>query len=320
MISRKSKLERAASVALRTCMGLKKDESLLVVYDARQDKIAKSIFNAGCEIGSKADLLKIKELKVNGEEPCSDTASKMLEYDVIMLVTSKSLSHTKARREACSKGARIASMPGITDDMFVRTMAADYFKIKNVSDKIKDVLSKAKTIRILTSKGTDLTMEISGRRVMSDSGIYHSKGDFGNLPAGETCLAPVEGSTKGVLAVDASFLEKVDKPIFIKIREGYAVSIDGGETAQKLSKILANVHDKNAYAVAELGIGTNDAARISGRVLEDEKVLGTAHIAFGNNKSYGGYIDVPIHLDGVFHRPDIIADGKKIIKNGKLLI
>jgi leucyl aminopeptidase (aminopeptidase T) len=244
----------------------------------------------------------------------------MLDYDVVMLVTSKSLSHTKARRDACAKGVRIASMPGITEDMFVRTMAADYFKIKKVSDKIMETLSKAQKVRIVTSKGTDLTMNINNREVFSDSGIYHSKGDFGNLPAGETCLAPVEGSTNGVLSVDASFLEKVDRPVFIKIRKGYAVSISGGETAKKLNSVLKNVNDKNAYAVAELGIGTNDAAKITGRILEDEKVLGTAHIAFGNNKSYGGKIDVPIHLDGVFNKPDIIVDDIKIMKNGKLLI
>jgi leucyl aminopeptidase (aminopeptidase T) len=137
MISRKNELERAASTALKTCMCLKKNEKLLVVYDTKKYKIARAFFDVGGKICFKAKLFKIKEPKVNGEEPSDAVAREMLKHDVIMLVTSKSLSHTKARMNACLNGARIASMPGITDDMFVRTMAADYSKIKKISEKIK---------------------------------------------------------------------------------------------------------------------------------------------------------------------------------------
>ncbi|MCK4520976.1 MAG: aminopeptidase, partial [Nanoarchaeota archaeon] len=90
--------------------------------------------------------------------------------------------------------------------------------------------------------------------------------------------------------------------------------------ALKLKNILRKVKDKNAYSVAELGIGTNNKAKITGNILEDEKAMGTAHIALGNNKSYEGKIDVPIHVDGVFFKPTIIVDDKKIMENGKLLI
>jgi leucyl aminopeptidase (aminopeptidase T) len=312
-------LDKAAYVALKICMGLKKNESLLVVYDQKEQDIAKALFESGRKISNNVKLLKIKKPKVNGEEPSLLVANDMLKYDVIMLVTSKSLSHTSARRNASFKGARIASMPGITQDMFVRGMGADYKKIEKRTKLIADILNKGKIVRILTDKGTDLIMDIAGR--FSDGGVLpNRKGSFHNLPSGEACLAPIEGTTNGTLIVDASFLEKVDKPINIKIVDGYAVSIEGGKTALKLKKALDSVKDKNAYAVAELGIGTNDKAKIIGKILEDEKVLGTAHIAFGNNKSYGGKIDVPIHLDGVFLKPTIFVDDIKIMQNGKLLI
>ncbi|UCF56149.1 MAG: aminopeptidase, partial [Deltaproteobacteria bacterium] len=64
---------------------------------------------------------------------------------------------------------------------------------------------------------------------------------------------------------------------------------------------------------------TNDCAQLSGIVLEDEKVLGTAHFALGNNISFGGSTDVPIHLDGVLRDPTITVDGKRIMQQGHLL-
>jgi leucyl aminopeptidase (aminopeptidase T) len=304
-----SVLSIAAKNALEICMGLKPSESLLVIYDLKKKNIANSIFKEGLKICKKCKLFRVKEPKVSGEEPVNSVANEMLKYDVIMLVTSKSLSHTKARRDACKKGARIASMPGITKEMFVRTMQADYNVIEKRTNDLCKILRKGKIVRITSSKGTDITMSIRSRKPLFGC-LTNKKGSFHNLPAGECCLAPLEGSTNGVFVVDASFLGKVDKPIKVVVKDGFAISISGGKVASKLKKVLDSVKDKNAYNIAELGIGTN----------EDEKVLGTAHIAVGNNISYGGKIDVPIHLDGVFRKPTIFVDKKKIMENGKLLI
>jgi len=68
-----------------------------------------------------------------------------------------------------------------------------------------------------------------------------------------------------------------------------------------------------------LGVGTNPKAKITGNVLEDEKVFGTAHIALGNNTAFEGKVDVPVHVDGVFTKPTIFLDKKKIIEKGVFL-
>jgi leucyl aminopeptidase (aminopeptidase T) len=240
-----------------------------------------------------------------------------------MIATSKSLSHTKARRDACEKGARIASMPGITSDIIRRALAIDYEKMAERGHKIRDLLRKSDNVRIITKLGTDVVMSVKGRDVKGGKGgIIHKKGEWDNLPAGEACTTPVEGSTNGILIVDGSFgcIGKLKNPIKIEIKNGYAVKINGCKEAKKLVKILKDVNNKYAYNIAELGIGTNDKAKITGCVLEDEKVFGTAHMALGNSKSLGGLIDVPIHLDGVFLKPTIFVDNVKIIQNGKLLI
>ena len=104
------------------------------------------------------------------------------------------------------------------------------------------------------------------------------------------------------------------------VKKGFVVDIQGGEEALELKKMLENFNNKKVYNIAELGIGTNDKAIISGNVLEDEKVLGTAHIAVGNNTAYGGKCNAPCHLDGVFRNPTIFADDKKIMEKGRLLV
>ena len=111
----------------------------------------------------------------------------------------------------------------------------------------------------------------------------------------------------------------VKNPIKITVEKGYATKITGGTEARKLVKMLSKF-GKKGRNIAELGIGTNDKVKLSGNLLEDEKVLGTVHIALGNNKSMGGNISVPIHVDGVIKKPTVYFDGKIIMKNGKLLI
>lgn len=314
-------LEEAAEIAVRDCMGVKQNEMVLVITDSNKITIGQALCEQAGKYAAKAELIKIPIGKRHGEEPPSWINREMLKYDVILIPTTRSLSHTKARQEVMQAGARIASMPGITEEIMIRGMNADYKAIQKRTNALKEIIGNSKVVKITTEAGTNISMSIEGRKCFGGAGIYHEKGAFGNLPAGEACLGPVEGTTNGVFIVDASIggIGKVDKPIKVDVKGGYAVKIEGGKSAEKLRNMLKGL-GKEAYNIAELGIGTNDAAKISGNVLEDEKVLGTAHIALGNNLYYGGHVDVPIHTDGVFFKPTIWLDDKVIMEKGKLLI
>ncbi len=318
-----SSMNKIAEKALKECFKLKKSEKVLVVYDKKRKKIAESFFLSAKKIvGVKnAIILKIEEGKISGEEPSLEVAKEMLKYDVVLLVTTKSLSHTNARKNASKKGARIASMPGITEKM-IRALDVDYDKIRKLSRKIADILMKGRELRITTKKGTGFYCKINHNTVKEDNGIFWNKGDFHNLPSGETFFAPIEGKSFGRYVVDKSQagVGKLKGVINVKVEKGYAVEINGKGEDDKLNKILKEVNDKNAYNIAEVGIGTNYKAKISGDILEDEKVMGTCHIALGNNYSFGGKINVPVHLDGVIDKPTIIVDDKIIMKDGKFLI
>ncbi len=315
-------LKSAAKIAVIDCMAVKEGENVLVITDEPSRKIGYALWEASRDAGAEASIIEIIPRKSNGEEPPAYVAELMKLVDVILIPTSKSLSHTDSRRSACKAGVRIATLPGITEDMMVRTLNADYDAIAKRSDALAAIISKASNVRVTSEKGTDINLVVEGREGQSDTGRNHNPGDFSNLPAGEAYVAPLEGKSEGVVVFDGSMAGVgilKDEVIKVKVEEGFATEITGGKGAERLVSIM-EPHGKLAFNLAELGIGTHDKALITGHVLEDEKVIGTIHIAFGDNKSMGGTVRVPSHLDGVVMNPSVTADGELIMKDGKLLI
>jgi len=311
----------AISNILKVCMNLKKNESFIVVYDENKIRIANALLEKAKKLCKKADKIEIPVGKYNGQEPPNTVAKKIKGYDVAVLITTKSLSHTNARREASKKGVRIASMPGVTEAVLKRTMSADYIKIKKINAKIYRVLKKKSLLKVVTDKGTDVTMYAN--LSFNECGIYSEKGDFGNLPAGEVGFAPIEGKTNGTIVVDKTMagIGKLKNDIRFEVKDGFAKKINGKSESSKLRKLLIDSKNKNAYNIAEFSFGTNYKARITGIALEDEKVYGTIHIALGDNTSYsGGTIKAPTHLDGVISKPTVFIDNKKIMNKGRLLL
>ncbi|MBU5690223.1 MAG: aminopeptidase [Candidatus Aenigmatarchaeota archaeon] len=300
-----------AKIAVNQCMKISENENVLIITDEKVDQnIVVAIKNECLKNKSNVVLHKIQPLLTNGQEPDKETAKIMKEFDAEFLITSKSLSHTKARINACKSGARIASMPGIEKFSLIKGgLTADYNKIKKLCLKMFFLVKDCNKIKVISENGTDIEMSVGMYEWDIDEGLYHKPGDFGNLPAGEVDTSPSDYSVNGKLIVD-----KMGKHenIEFKIKDSFAKEIKGPKNF--IDKI-DEIGDK-ARIVAEIGIGTNPKAKIIGNVLEDEKVLGTVHIAFGNNTSYGGKNKVQFHQDGIILKPTLIADDKKIIKNG----
>ena len=317
-----SKLDKASVIAIRDCMGTQPNETVLIVTDEFKRKIGYSLFQNAKLLGHETVYLEFKSREMHGQEPPQQIAEMMKLFDVVLCPTAKSLTHTNARRNASSLGARIATFPGITEEIMIRGLNADYKKIAALTIKLQEIMNEVNVVRVTSAIGTDITMDISGRKALPSKGLFHKKGESGNLPTGEAYIAPLEGKTNGVFYVDGSMASIgviKGKPIRIEVKDGYAVNVSGSNQAKKLDTTL-NKYDQLARNIAEFGIGTNYKAKLSGNLLEDEKVMGTIHIALGDNKSMGGLVDVPIHLDGVVKKPTVYFDEKMIMKNGKLLI
>lgn len=307
-------LKDAAILTLQNSMGVKSGEQVLIVTDTLLQGMGLHFFNAARDLGTEAIHINFIPRDNNGEEPPEVVAAAMKSAHVAMLITSRSLSHTRARKEANLSGTRIASMPGLTEGMIERTLTIDYSKLQRDSAYLGEVLTKGKEVHITTELGTDLTFSIENRIGQIDGGVYIKPGDFGNLPAGEVYVAPVEGSAQGTLIIDGSMagVGLLDEPILLKVKDGLAVEVSGGKSAEKLQIILDKYGEKSRN-IAELGIGVHPQAKLTGAILEDEKILGTVHIALGDNSTFGGTVEVASHLDGVIMKPILRVDGKLIL-------
>lgn len=314
-------LMKGAMIAVRDCMGVKTGENVLVVTDTGKLKLAESFVLALHALGVDGTLLIMTPRSHHAEEPPREVKAALSACDVALLVTTMSLTHTHARMEATAKGVRIASMPGLTEDMMtVGAMTADYQEVSELSWKLTRLMEKTRMVEITTDKGTNLRMSLEGRKpgLPPDDGLYREKGRWGNLPAGEVYIAPVEESVEGVAVIDGSMspMGLLSEPIRLIIRRGRVVEIQGGKEAQALSNFLENLGDPNAYVVGELGIGTNHKARVTGNILEDEKAFRTVHIALGMNVDMGGVIESKTHNDGIICNPTVKFDGTMVMDEG----
>jgi leucyl aminopeptidase (aminopeptidase T) len=315
-----AQLERAAATAVER-LGVEPQERLLVVYNEELSAIADAIANAARGRTKTVRSLPFPTLMRSGEEPADDVAAALLKADAALLVTTFSLSHTRARHAATQNGVRIASMPGITLDMFVRTVPVDYTQLTRRARMLAEQLTEADRCRIRAPAGTDVELVLRDRTGRSDDGDLRASGAFGNLPAGEAYIAPVEREGAGTIVFDASVASSglLKEPLRIEFANGRAISASGGDAADILLATL-DAGGPNGRVVAELGIGTNPGATITGKILEDEKAEGTMHIAFGTNSGIGGENEASVHIDGVFHKPTLELDGRVVIRDGRLVL
>jgi len=306
----------AVEAVYRGSLKLRSDESCLIVTDTTKEPIGRAFYEYARSITDHADIEVMPPTSEHAQEPPQHIAETMLKYDVEILITHKSLTHTQARREATRKGARIATMPSVTEDIINRCLNIDYKKLKEKSNWLYGILKKTSEVRIVTEKGTNILFKTgTGKFFGKNGGSFDYPGAFGNLPEGEVAFAPE--TCNGTYVVDASFpdLGLLEDPITFKVEDGKVNEITGPH-AQEVLKRLDAAGEK-AYHVAELGIGLNPKAKIIGNILEDEKVIGTVHIAVGNDLSFGGDNDVPLHLDGIITKPDIYVDDVVLMEKGK---
>jgi len=318
----KEKLKKAAYMVVQTCLGVKAGEKFLVITDTNSEIIGRVIAESGWEVGAETILVVMRPRTRHGEEPPEPIAAMWTKADVFAAPTKYSLTHTQARKKATEAGARGATMPMITMDIFIEGMSVDYNVVKSNCDRLLKVLRDSKEIRVTSPLGTDVKFLVEGREFIADTGILTERGSFGNLPAGEVFVAPVEGTANGIVIFDGAIagVGALKAPVKVLIKDGFAVEFEGRDEAQKLKQLLSSVGMKEAFNVAEFGIGTNPGARIVGNILMDEKVYRTVHIAFGDNSTIGGRIKAGIHIDGIITKPTVYVDGKMVIKDGEWLI
>ena len=300
-------------------------EKVVIVTDETRVKMAEHVAAAASECGAEVVICVMKARSRDGQEPPAPVAAAMKEAHVIFSPVSFSITHTVAMKEALQAGARAILMTAWTDDIFScpALLKTDFEAQADVCRRMGKTLQEGDSVHLTSPRGTDLKFSIKGRKANVLTNIPKS-GELAPVPDIEVNVVPIEGTAEGTLIADASVpylgIGVLREPIVCTIENGYITKMEGGEQAKILEDNLKSHTDPNCFNVAELGIGLNPNARLSGVMLDDEGVLGTIHLGIGTNYTLGGKIIAPIHYDLLMWEPTIKVDGKIVQRNKEVLI
>ncbi len=307
-------LDAPAERALSQCLALGPEESCAIVTDAKRQSIADALYEVAETITDDVTIARYPVGNQHGEEPPAPVAAALAGADVALAPTTKSLSHTTARVEATEAGTRMATLPGITEEVFRVGLEADYEAIGAACRRLLEQVGDADQLRITTPQGTDLTVQTGDRSWREDTGLVHEPGAFSNLPAGEVFLSPATG--EGRVVVDGTMMPhgrlRPDQRVAFEVADGQVTTVEDDALAGELAAAAESVGE-DAYNLAEVGIGTNaGVTELLGSVLLDEKAAGTVHVAIGDDHGIGGDMVAPVHLDGILTDPTVYADGEVV--------
>lgn len=311
-------LREGAETIINQSLDVKDDESVLVLNDANDEELIESLLDVLVDRDIEHKLINYEEPESEGAEPPEPVARKMRNFDVVIAPTMKSISHTDARKDANKAGTRVATLPTVNKEIWKTSLQADYKKVKEITEKAYRLLEETNEVRIQTPSGTDLKFDIEIETYHNDTGIIQEEGAFGNLPAGEPNGYPT--NINGTLVLDHFTFSPSAKKVEIKNGEVIALENMEGENSSELEKAFEQ--HPCSKKIAEFGFGTNPEAKLIGKTIQDEKVLGTVHIAFGDNCSYVKEEDerrnpCPIHWDSVCENPTVYFDDKLILDEGE---
>jgi leucyl aminopeptidase (aminopeptidase T) len=310
-------LTNAVDTVINDCLAVSPGEDVIVVAEPGTRQLGDALRDRAASAGADAVLALMDPREANGTEPPPVIAAALEATDVFVAPTSKSFSHTQARKAASDAGARGATMPGVTADMLARVMAVDFDALRARSGAVADILSDAHEAHLSCPRGSDLRLDLHGRAGIADDGDLTARGAFGNLPCGEGFIAPAGGEGT-VVASSLAAIGLAAEPARLTVQDGALADATRPEGERLLSALRA--HGRAGLNLAELGVGTNDRATLTGNVLEDEKILGTVHVAFGASAGIGGTVAVPIHLDVVVLDATLTAGGQPILEAGRLVV
>jgi leucyl aminopeptidase (aminopeptidase T) len=243
-------------------------------------------------------------------------------YDIVIAMTEYSASAPlKKTRESTKATTRVASLPGFEPRMENSVCKADYKRVQRYATVLKDMLNATIGAKITFSTSDSLYLDLRNRVAEAEAGDCTQPGQFINFPSGEAYKAPYEASPSEVGEFGPSKTEGI-MPVSYEgelvkyyIQHNTIVDIRGiGEKADEMRMFFAA--NETRRNIAELGIGCNPEAIVTGNPLEDEKVSGL-HIAYGTSTQLGGKVDSDLHIDIIYARGCPVEANKLTLINNK---
>jgi leucyl aminopeptidase (aminopeptidase T) len=320
-------LKKAAKVIIEQMVNLKEGEDILIYADTAADhQVVESLAEAAYLAGGVISLFKYETRPEVGIEPPGPLSAAMKEADVIIELAEKYLIHTKAYHKALESGSRNLCLTGMTPQMMIRCIGdINYPKMVELGDALADLLQEGEEMQITTPAGTELYCRIKGRPVFHNSGVISKPGEQSFL-GGQVSWAPIEESINGTMVFDGSVwppeeLGLLKGPIVLKVEKGGIKAIEGGGEAKTLEGWLESFDDPKMFKIAHFSYGFNPGAKLSGKILEDERVFGCIEIGLGSQRPrFKGTVGpAKAHTDGVMLNPTVKLDGELIEEEGEFI-
>ena len=317
-------MAKGAYTVVNKCAGVQPGEHVLIVSEASKMSIAECLAEAVCAAGGEPTIAAMIPRERDGQEPPALIAAAMKASNVFFCVVGKSITHTQAVKEAVANGSRGLVLTHFSEDMMVRGgIEADFPAIAPVCQGVARALEGAQEVHLTSTFGTDLTYSAKGRRGNALYGVV-KPGQFSTIPTIEANVSPLEGTANGTIVANASVpyigIGVLEEPIVCQVKDGRIISMEGGRQAQMLKKDLDSKNDPNVYNVAEMGMGLNPKCHFCGFMLEDEGVRGSVHIGIGTSITLGGTVKASCHYDVIMRDGTIEADGRILMKDGKVML
>ncbi|MCR4404914.1 MAG: hypothetical protein NUW06_06555 [Candidatus Acetothermia bacterium] len=320
-------MKKAAATVIERMCNLKPGENVLIYADTcASAQVVESLAEAAHVKGGVVSVLWYETRPQVAMEPPAPLAAAMKAADVVIELAEKYLIHTEAYHAALEAGSRNLCLSGMTPEMMVRCIGRiDYARMVELGDLIAELLRNADRMRIESPAGTCLESRIGGRPVFHNSGVISKPGEQSFL-GGQVAWAPLEETINGVMVFDGSVwppeeLGLLRAPIRMEIEAGTVKEIRGGMEAQLFERWLDSFGDPSMFRIAHLCYGLNPGARLTGRILEDERVFGCIEVGLGSQRPrFKGTVGrAKAHTDGIILRPTVLLDGEEIEREGRFV-
>lgn len=318
-----ARMTLVAKKLVHQVLGLKEGETVCVIRDSEEESrpLAAAVARAALEAGAEPVSVIIVPRTVGGQELPETVAGAFLRSSAVVTLSRWAVEHTRAATAALQAGVRFSNLRNFQDGVLDSPgIDADLEEVRRNALAMDALLERGREVRVTTAEGTDITLELCGRKGRAQTGFANLPGTFSGLPDGESTVAPLEGSTRGRI-VNPYIMEKiglVDEPFEMEIRDGWVVGLKGGRQAHALRE-LYDRSDENAHRIAsQFAMGMNPLCRVIPNTREVSKLLGTIHVAMGDNISLGGTVQSGVHIDIVILNPRVTLDGRVILQDGKL--
>ncbi|HDI07025.1 MAG TPA: hypothetical protein ENF76_01515 [Candidatus Bathyarchaeota archaeon] len=312
------KPDEAAANALKCVLDAVPSERLLIICDEEKLDVGEAFARGGLKLDLWTRLLRLETSGIRKTVPPRLVEILTSQKPDIYVNLLRGIGEETPFRiklihlETRSKHTRLGHCPGVTLDMLEEGALAlteeEHRRMQGFANRLIQALTETVEVEIATEYGTSLRLNVENRPFFTDTMLDWKSMKWMNLPTGEVIVAPVENSLEGTLVCDMAIggIGKVAKPVTVKVRNGKAEEIfsEDEEAAEKLRSVLKT--DDWSSVVGEFAFGINPKARFTQEFLEAEKMLGTVHVAFGNNLDMpNGRNPSKTHVDLLMSKPTV---------------